>query len=164
MFREGRHVQKKSAAMKLYISFPLCSFIDFSEQSKRNWTKNMEHCFVQTKKAINQVWNACFSPKSRFLIDFWCPSGSPGASRDVPGGHPFFHWSSVGCENQPGPGPWRLQNFHFKSYGFHFKSYGFHFKPYVFHFKPYNFHFKSYGWYCFYAMLTPLSSLSQLNN
>ena len=45
-----------------------------------------------------------------------------------------------------------------------FKSYGFHFKSYGFHFKSYNFHFRYHGWYCFYAMLTPLSSLSQLNN
>ena len=101
MFREGRHVQKTSAAMKLYISFPLCFFIDFSEQSKRNWTKNMEHCFVQTKKAINQVWNAFFSPKSRFLNDLWCPSGSPGASRDVLGGsqkHSNFRVFSIASE------------------------------------------------------------------
>ena len=31
-----------------------------------------------------------FLAKNRFLLDFWGPSGSPGASRDVPGAIRFF--------------------------------------------------------------------------
>ena len=156
-------LKKTSTALKKSIDF----FVDFSSIFRRKLMKNRVQSIKNSLARKNQQKSTFgtpfFSKKaifSRFLGSLWVPGSLPRR----PGGHPFFHRCSVGCENQPGPGPWRSYDFHFKSYGFHFKSYGFRFKPYVFHFQPYNLHFKSYGWYCFYAMLTPLSSLSQLNN
>ena len=53
-----------------------------------------------------------FSPKSKFSIDFWAPSGSIWASRDVPGASQkplILNKFSVASANQPGPASGRLQ-------------------------------------------------------
>ena len=49
---------------------------------------------------------------SKFSIDFWAPSGSIWASRDVPGAPQkplIFNRFSVASANQPGPASGRLQ-------------------------------------------------------
>ena len=137
-------LKKTSTALKKCIVF----FVDFSSIFRRKLMKKRVQSVKNSLARKNQQKSTFVTPffskqaiSDRFLGSLWVLGGLPGR----PGGHPFFHRSSVGCENQPGPGPWRSYDFHFKSYGFHSKSYGFHFKPYVFHFKPYNFHFRSYG-------------------
>ena len=127
--------KKTSAAAKKYIIFVIDLALIFREILMKNRGKNLKNSSVCKNQQKSTFGTPSFSKRTipdRFLGSFRIPGGLPGR----PGGHSFFHRSSVGCENQPGPGPWRLQksyDFHFKSYGFHFKSYGFHFKPYVFH-------------------------------
>ena len=156
-------LKKTSTVLKKCIVF----FIDFSSifrrKSMKNRVQSINNSLARKNQQQSTFGTPFFTKKTNFQSILGVPlgpRGAPGTSRGPSVFSPVFGWVWR-------PGPWRLQkscDFHFKSYGFHFRSYGFHFKPYVFHFKPYNFHYRSHGWYCFYAMLTPLSSLSQLNN
>ena len=112
MFREGCHVQKnKRCYEKMHMLFNWC-FIIFSSKIDDKSRKNQGKRHWAQKSTKNPRLERSFSPKSKFSIDFWAPSGSIWASRDVPGASQkplIFNRFSVASANQPGPASGRLQ-------------------------------------------------------
>ena len=79
MFREGRHVQEnKRRCEKLYLIFPYLFLVFFLLKIEAS-----EKVLCAQKSTTNPRLERVFPPTSRFLVDPWGPSGSPGASRDV---------------------------------------------------------------------------------
>ena len=74
--------EKASDAVKKCIVFSLF----LREKSMHNRAKRLKNGFAHKNRQKSTFGMSLFS-KNRFLVDFWCPSGSPGASRDVPGAY-----------------------------------------------------------------------------
>ena len=90
MFREGRHAKKNKHCTEKMHCFFRWFFIDFSSKihEKTRPKRKKQSCAKKSTKI--HVCNALFLANKQFLIDFWGPSGSSGASRDVPGAIRFF--------------------------------------------------------------------------
>ena len=64
----------------------------------KNRVQSIKNSLARTNQQKSTFGTLFFSKKaifSRFLGSLWVPGGLPGR----PGGHPFFHRSSVGCED-----------------------------------------------------------------
>ena len=76
--------KKASAALKKCIVF----FIDvssiFRQKTMKNCEKNMQNVLLH-KNRQKTAFGTPILAKSRFLPDFWDPSGYPRRARDVPG-------------------------------------------------------------------------------
>ena len=112
MFREGRHVEKiKRCYEKLPVFFIRFS-INFSKRIDAKSRKNHKKRQCAQKSTKNPRLERSFSLINKFSGGFWAPSGSIGASRDVPGASQkplIFHKFSVASANRPGPAPGRPQ-------------------------------------------------------
>ena len=77
-----------------------------------NCRKNTKKRQCAQKSTKNPRLERSFSPKNIFSGGFWAPSGSIGASRDVPGASQkplIFHKFWVASANRPGPASGRPQ-------------------------------------------------------
>ena len=77
--------KKTNAAMKKCTCFLIDVSSFFHRKSMTNRGKIQENGIEHKKSTKNPRLERSFSPKSKFSIDFWAPSGSIWASRDVPG-------------------------------------------------------------------------------
>ena len=91
-------LKKTSTALKKCIVF----FVDFSSIFRRKLMKNRVQSIKNSLARKNQQKSTFVTPffskqaiSNRFLGSLWVLGGLPGR----PGGHPFFHRSSVGCED-----------------------------------------------------------------
>ena len=116
--------KKTSDALKKCIVF----FINFSsifrEKSTKNRAKSLNNGIAH-KNLQKSGLGTPFLAKNRFLVDFWEFSGSPGASRDVPGAsqnRSFFQQFRVSSENVLGRSPGRPPGGPEAPPGYHFGS------------------------------------------
>ena len=112
MFREGRHVQENKRCYEKVHVFFLWFFFDVRWQIEAKIVEKARKMALCTKIDKDSTFGSRFFTKCRFFVDFWGPSGSLGASRDVrepPRSLHFFHKFSIASENRPGPAPGRPQ-------------------------------------------------------
>ena len=86
MFREGRHAQKKSAAVKACIVFSIDLSLIFRQKLMQSRLKSLKIGFVHRNRRKSTFGKSFFSKKS-FFVDFGItlgPWGPPGTSREPP--------------------------------------------------------------------------------
>ena len=111
MFREGRLVQKNKRCCKnMHVFFHHFLHLFFNEKSIPDHAQNVQ-TVTFTKIVKKSRLERLFGIQNRSFVDFWIPSGSPGASQDVTEAAQssfFFHESEEASENQPLALPGRL--------------------------------------------------------
>ena len=85
MFREGCHAQKNKRRSKNMHRCFHRFFHWFSVKNRCNVVQKASKTALCTEIDENPRLESHFSANNRFLLNFCGPSGSPGASRDVPG-------------------------------------------------------------------------------
>ena len=111
MFREGRLVQKNKRCCKNMHVFFHHFFTSFLwKVDARSPAKRANGYLYENRQKIafgTPFWRT----QNQSFVDFWIPSGSPGASKDVTEAAQnlyFFHESEEASENQPVALPGRL--------------------------------------------------------
>ena len=121
----GSPCSKKRATRWKNASFFSSIFHRFFVKNRRKIAQKAWTTALRTKIEKNPGSERLFLAKNRFLVDFWEFSGSPGASRDVPGAsqnRSFFQQFRVSSENVLGRSPGRPPGGPEAPPGYHFGS------------------------------------------